>query len=137
MMTIRIKEMIIRYNLEIIYLFVGVLTTIVNFVVYFLSREIFHLHYISANILAWIVAVLFAYVANRTWVFQSRNTNILYEIWLFVFSRLFSLLLETGLLFIAVDTLHSNDLAAKIVIASLVVICNYITGKWIIFKRRK
>lgn len=130
----RIKRFIVQYGVEIIYLFVGILTTIVNFATYFLSREVFHIHYIDANILAWAVAVLFAYIANRTWVFQSKNTNILREFWLFVFSRLFSLLLETGLLFIAVDALHSNDLAAKTVISILIIICNYITSKWIIFK---
>lgn len=137
MITRIIKKFIVRYDLEILYLFMGILTTIINFVVYFLSREIFRIHYIEANIIAWVIAVLFAYIANRTWVFQSKNTNILHEIWLFVISRLFTLLLETGLLFIAVDVLHSNDLAAKIVIAILIVACNYITAKWIIFKRGK
>ena len=136
-MITKIKELFGKYNSEITYLFVGGLTTLVNFTVYFLLRGVLHLHYIGANVLAWIAAVLFAYVANRVWVFKSKNANVLLEIWLFMLSRLFSLLLETGLLFAAVEILNANDLIAKIVVAVLVVVCNYITGKWIVFKRRK
>ena len=135
-MFTRIKALIVFYRSEIAYLIVGGLTTLVNLAVYFLSRELFQLHYIGANILAWIVAVLFAYIANRIWVFHSKNANILIEFWTFVLSRIFSMLLETGLLFIVVGILNINDYVAKIAIAVLVVVCNYITGKWIVFKRK-
>ena len=131
------KNYLLRYRSEVIYIVVGGLTTLVNFVVYLLAGHIIGLHYLAANVIAWVAAVLFAYVANRTWVFQSRNTNIILELWLFVLSRVFSLVLESGLLFIAVAALHINDVAAKIVIAFVVVVCNYITGKWIVFKKRK
>lgn len=133
----KIKIFYAHYRSEMTYLIVGGLTTLINFVVYLLAREIFRIHYIDANLFAWVMAVLFAYIATRTWVFQSKNMNILLEIWLFVLSRLFSLLLETVLLFTAVDILYMNDLIAKIVISFFVVICNYITGRWIVFKRRK
>ena len=131
------KIYLLRYRSEINYIVVGGLTTLVNFVVYLLAGHIIGLHYLASNVIAWVAAVLFAYLANRTWVFQSRNTNIILELWLFVLSRVFSLVLETGLLFIAVAALHINDIAAKIVIAFVVVVCNYITGKWIVFKKRK
>jgi Predicted membrane protein len=133
----KIKEFILKYYSEIVYIFVGALTTLINFIVYFIVKDALNLHYIAANIVAWVTAVLFAYVANRIWVFRSESTNILKEFGLFVLSRLFSLMLETGLLFMAVDVLKVNDSLAKIIIAFLVIICNYITGKWIVFRREK
>lgn len=133
----KVKNIYTLYRPEFIYLVVGGLTTLINFAIYFMAKEIAHIHYIASNILAWVVAVLFAYAANRTWVFYSKGTDILLEIWLFIMSRIFSLTLETMLLFAAVDILHISDFIAKITIAVLVVICNYMTGKWIVFKRRK
>ena len=135
--TEKIKDLLAKYRSEVTFVLVGGLTTLVNFIVYVIAREIFDIHYIAANVAAWIIAVLFAYVMSRIWVFQSKNTNIFLEIMLFFASRLFSLLLETGLLLGAVELLNVNDLYAKIAVAIVVVISNYVTGKWIVFKKRK
>ena len=136
-MFIKIREILASQREKISYLVIGGLTTLVNLIVYFLAREIFLLHYIMSNIIAWIIAVLFAYITNRILVFQSENKNLVLEIFLFVLSRLFSLLLETVLLIIIVELLLVADSIAKIVVAIIVIICNYITGKWIVFKKRR
>jgi putative flippase GtrA len=129
-----IKKTITRYRTELAFIVVGVFTTAVNYVVYFLLTWILGVHYLAANAASWVAAVLFAYVANRRWVFRSKNEKILAEIWLFTASRVFSLLLETGLLYIAVDVFGMGEMIAKAVIAVVVVVCNYVTGKFV-FRR--
>ena len=57
----------------------GVLTTVVNIVVYFLSAELLHINYLISNALAWFLSVLFAYITNRKYVFESNSQNILKE----------------------------------------------------------
>ena len=118
------------------YLIVGVMTTIVNFAVYYVTREVLQFHYIVANVVAWVIAVLFAYGANRTWVFESKNPKILYELWMFTLSRIFSLLLEVALLSLAVEIIGISDLIAKVFCSVVVVLCNYMTGKWLVFKKQ-
>jgi putative flippase GtrA len=121
---------------EIVYLFVGVLTTIVNFIVYVICADLMGIPYLIANAVAWVAAVLFAYVANRIFVFQSRNSNVVLEFLLFVVSRLFSLILESGVLLVLIELAQVDDIIAKIIAAVIVVVTNYITGKLIVFKRR-
>ena len=57
----------------IAYVFFGVLTTIVNFITYFLFASVFGINYLISNIIAWFVSVLFAYITNRIWVFESKR----------------------------------------------------------------
>jgi len=130
-----IKKLIIRYREAVSYLIVGASTTVVNFAVYLLTRNVFGVVYLGANAIAWVAAVLFAYFANRVWVFRSDNANIIRELLAFALSRVFSLALETGSLYASVTLLNINDIIAKIAIAVIVVACNYITGKWLVFKK--
>ena len=58
------------------YLVFGVLTTVVNIVVYFLSAELLHINYLISNALAWFLSVLFAYITNRKYVFDSKNNQM-------------------------------------------------------------
>jgi putative flippase GtrA len=129
-----IKKIVLRFRTELAYLVVGVMTTAVNYLAYFLLTGPLGVYYLAANVAAWVAAVLFAYLANRKWVFRSENKNILKEIWLFTASRIFSLLLETGLLYVAVDVFGLNEMIAKAIMAVVVVACNYITGRFV-FKK--
>ena len=74
----------------IAYVFFGVLTTIVNFITYFLFASVFGINYLISNIIAWFVSVLFAYITNRIWVFESKDDNIIKEALLFYGGRVFS-----------------------------------------------
>lgn len=118
----------------ILYVIFGVLTTVVNFVVYFFFARLLGVNYIVSNILAWFFSVLFAYVTNRIWVFESKNTNILTEISLFFGGRIFSGVVDTGLLYLFVDILSLNDFISKLIIQVIVVILNYVFSKLIVFK---
>lgn len=77
----------------IFYIIFGILTTIVNIAVYLCFTKLFGVNYLISNIIAWFLSVLFAYVTNRIWVFQSENNNILKEIVLFFSGRIFQVLL--------------------------------------------
>lgn len=125
------------YQTEIRYLIIGGCTTLVNFVVYLFCRDICGFHYLLGNGIAWILSVLFAYYANRKWVFESKNAHVIKEAFMFYSSRLFSGGAEFLLLFLFVDLMQINDVFAKIVISVLVVILNYVTSKWMVFRKTK
>lgn len=118
----------------VLYVVFGALTTLVNFIVYFLFARLFGVHYIISNILAWFFSVLFAYVTNRIWVFESRNENILKEISLFFSGRIFSGAVDTGLMYLFIDILTIGDFISKLIIQVIVVILNYVVSKLVVFK---
>ena len=137
------------------YLIFGVLTTVVNFVFYWLFTEVFAVYYITSNVIAWVFAVVFAYITNKLFVFESKSWEgkvLAKEIPSFVAARLFSLGVEELGLIIFVNFLHfdskvfhiplinfdlSGEMTAKIILAVVVVILNYFFSKLIIFKKKK
>ena len=124
------------------YLIVGVLTTVVSFVTYFvLTRTFFDpdnaVKLQIANIISWIAAVAFAYITNRIFVFESKNKNIFLEIVLFVAARLLSLAMDMGCMFIVVTLLKRSDLIGKLVSQVVVTIANYVLSKLIVFRHKK
>lgn len=122
----------------ILYLVFGVLTTVVNFVVFTPLNEL-GMNSIIANTIAWFMAVLFAYITNKIFVFNSKTTGfmaITREIIMFFAARILSLLVENVGLFIA-DILDVNTYVAKVFLAVLVVIINYVLSKLIIFSKKQ
>lgn len=115
------------------YTIFGILTSVINILVYFLFTDVLSINYIISNIVAWFVSVLFAYVTNRIWVFESENENILYEIVMFYGGRLFTGVLETILLILFIDFLCLSNTFSKIFVTMVVVILNYIFSKKIVF----
>lgn len=116
------------------YVVFGVLTTLVNIVVYFVFFHIFGVNYLISNVIAWFLSVLFAYVTNRRWVFESKSENILKECGLFFGGRVFSGVVDTGLMWLFIDILALNDGISKIVIQVIVVVLNYVISKLVVFK---
>ena len=131
---------LLRKHRELVsYVFWGVMTTVVNYAVYFLLTEGFQVYYLTGNIIAWAVSVLFAYFVNKLYVFQSRDWAwrvALRELWQMVASRLFSLGLEMGILWLFVDKLHYNDAVVKLCANVVVVVVNYVLSKFIIFRKK-
>lgn len=132
----------------ILYLVFGVLTTIVNYIVYFTCTSLLKLNWSIANSLAWIFAVIFAYITNRIWVFESKQTGvvqIIREIVLFIGCRILSFGFDMGTMFLCMDCLPMEqwviqgfpigELVAKTIAQAVVVVSNYIFSKWIIFKK--
>jgi putative flippase GtrA len=118
----------------VLYVFFGTLTFLVNIITYFLFEDIMGINYLISNVLAWFFSVLFAYVTNRIWVFESKSPDILKEMSLFFGGRIFSGAVDTGLMYLFIDVLTIGDLISKIVVQIIVIILNYVFSKLIVFK---
>ena len=135
-----ISHLFTKYNELIRYLIVGVLTTVVSLGTYFLCVGTFFNADVAvelqiANVISWIAAVSFAYVANRAFVFRSKNKNIGKEIGLFFMARIGSLFMDMGLMFVMVTLMNLNDGFAKLVVQVVVTIANYVLSKLFVFTK--
>ena len=131
------KELLMKYKEIIMYLVFGVLTTVVNIVVYFLSAELLLINYLISNALAWFLSVLFAYITNRKYVFESSSQNILKEAVSFFSSRLATGILDMVLMWLFVYFNVVNDVIAKVIVNVIVVVLNYVLSKLVVFKGDK
>lgn len=138
----KLKELYLK-NKEIInYLIFGVLTTIVSLLVYYgLTLTILNpekaLELQIANVISWIAAVTFAYFTNRKWVFENKDKANLKEASKFYLSRVSTLLIDMGLMFIFVTKMGVNDKIMKIIVQVIVIVLNYIFSKFIVFREKK
>lgn len=126
-----------KYKEVLLYLLFGGLTTIVNILTFYIFRKLNVELYIS-NIIAWIISVLFAFITNKLFVFESKNKTKkenIKEITSFFGFRLLSLVFDMGAMFLLINILKINDLLSKIFANILVVILNYIFSKLFIFKK--
>lgn len=122
------------------YLIFGVLTTVVNYLVYLPAYNLLHLSASVSNILSWVVAVAFAYLTNKPFVFQSHDWSmktVLPELGKFVSCRLASGGMETVILLVTVDLLGWNGNVWKLVTQVLVVAMNYIASKLLVFRKKE
>lgn len=130
-----------KYEEIINYLIVGLLTTVVSLVTYFVCTSTFlnpqnKIELQVANIISWIFAVTFAYFTNRIFVFKSKEKNVIKEASTFVGSRILSLLMDMFTMFIIVSVLHLNDKIGKLVSQVIVTIANYVLSKIFVFKKK-
>jgi putative flippase GtrA len=126
-----------KYKEMILYVFFGGCTTLVNVISYIVCTRVFHIHLLMSTIIAWLLAVLFAYVTNRKYVFLSENTSarsILFEFISFISCRLLTGAVDVGIMYVFVDRLGFNDLLIKILSNLFVIVTNYIASRLIIFK---
>ena len=155
------------FTREIItYLIFGVLTTAVNLISFYVTKKIFiaigwegvlnavfekanltavlellgsGTDYLDATVIAWAIAVIFAFVTNKLIVFESKSWAPAVagkEFAGFIGARLFSLLVEMLCMFTMVTLLTWNEFVAKIIVQVIVVILNYVFSKLIIFKKK-
>ncbi|MCO8193090.1 GtrA family protein [Anaerofustis sp. NSJ-163] len=128
-----------KYKEIILYIIFGGLTTLVNFVIYFVFTNVLSINYLVSNFIAWIGAVIFAFFTNKKYVFNANNTqllNYIKEFIMFTSSRGFSFLIETFLLFLGVELIKLNDGVVKVAVAIIVVILNYFFTKFV-FKNKE
>ena len=124
-----------KYKEIINYLIFGGLTTLISIVTYAIFTKVFHIDYLISNILSWIIAVLFAYVTNKIFVFESKSKKNIKEITSFFFFRVVSLIMEMIILYVFVDMLHIDDLVTKIIAQVIVIVSNYVFSKEFVFKK--
>lgn len=125
-----------RNHLELInYLFIGGCTTIISILSYALFAKVCSFDLVVANVLSWIISVLFAYFTNRVIVFNSKNKNYFKEFISFTGSRVITLVLDTLLMILFVRSLNMNDMIAKVIVQIVVIIGNYLISKLLVFKK--
>ena len=133
-------RMLIRKHYDILaYLFFGVLTTVVNYVIYLPCYNLLQLSAAVSNAIAWVAAVAFAYVTNKPFVFRSHDWSaktVVPELTKFVGSRVASGALEMAIIFVTVDLMLWNGNVMKLVTSVLVVIFNYVASKLLVFNKR-
>lgn len=150
----KIKSLLIKYREAILYVVFGGLTTVVNFIVLKVcNMAVGEKYYLISNVAAWLAAVIFAYVTNKLFVFESRSWSVrvlLHEIPSFAGARVLSLGLEELGLWLLVDIARMDSVSwhvlsfdiggimiAKLILAVVVVILNYIFSKLVIFKKNR
>ena len=134
----KIRALLEKYWDILSYLFFGVLTTVVNYLVYLPCYNLMGFSGAVSNVLAWVVAVAFAYLTNKPWVFQSHDWSrqtVIPELAKFVGCRIGSGALETGIIFLTVDLLSFNGNVMKLLTSVLVVVLNYIGSKLLVFNK--
>lgn len=120
------------------YLFFGVLTTIVNIGTFYLLDRVLGLQYLWANALSIILSILFAYVTNKVFVFNSKTDTlraIMNEFIMFVSFRLLSGAIDMVSMWLLVDIVAIDTIGAKLVTQFIVVVLNYIFSKFFVFKK--
>ena len=124
-----------KKNKEVInYLIFGVLTTLISIGSYtILTISILNpnnsIELQIANVLSWVIAVIFAYFTNRKYVFASNNKNILAELCKFASSRITTLLIEMLFMYIFVSVFRFNDIIMKGIAQIVVIVLNYVFSK--------
>ena len=140
----KVKELIKKVCTKevILYVVFGVLTTVVSLVTYYICVGTFlnaenAIQLQIANIVSWIVSVAFAFVTNRKYVFKSKNDKVAKEACSFVSSRVLTLLMDMGIMFLTVTVLKMNDKIAKLISQVVITIANYVFSKLFVFKKQK
>ena len=135
-----LKSLFIKYYDIISYLFFGGLTTVVNYLVYLPCYNWLHLSATVSNVIAWAVAVIFAYLTNKPFVFKSYDWSmktVLPEFGKFLGCRVGSGVMETAIIFLTVDCLQWNGNVMKLIVSGLVIILNYVASKLLVFTKKK
>ena len=130
----KLKTLFVKYYDLITYLVFGVLTTVVNYIIYLL-----HLSASVSNAIAWVAAVAFAFLTNKPFVFRSHDWSanvVVPELVKFVGTRIGSGALETLILFVTVDMLRWNGNLWKLITSVLVVVLNYVGSKLLVFRKK-
>ena len=130
------KEKMRHYCLYILF---GVITTLVNLIVFRVFLEL-GLHYTISATIAFAVAVITAYYTNKTWVFGSRTKGfsaVFKELTSFFSARMFTYFVDIAGLLILVELLKLDPFISKLFMNIVVVVLNYILSRWVVFKARQ
>ena len=148
-----IKKLFEKYKEVISYVFFGVLATVVNLVSFKIFNAVLGAHlYLLTNLISWLITVIFAYITNKLWVFESKSWKaevVIKELIGFFGARIFSLVVEEAGLWLMIDIMHmgkiswdifsfnlDGNMIAKIIMQVVVVILNYVFSKLVIFKHK-
>lgn len=134
----KIKDLYLKYKEVINYLFFGGCTTLVSILTFYIFNKILGLNEHIANVISWILAVLFAFITNKKYVFESKvkdTKGLLKEIISFFGARLLTLGIEEVILFVGSNLLHIDPLIVKVIGQVVVIVSNYFLSKLFVFKK--
>ena len=141
------KKLLYRYKEPILYIVFGVLTTLVNILVYYLVSDVAAVYYLIANLCAWVASVLFAFVTNKLFVFESKSWKgavVLPELGGFFLARVATGVVDMVLMWLLIDVVRmdrlelfgllAGEMIAKILVNIVVIVLNYVASKLWIFR---
>lgn len=120
---------------KLLYLFFGFLTTVVSILVFWLFNTPLGMNELLANALSWMIAVTFAFVTNRKWVFKPEGGDKTVQFFSFTAGRVATLLLEEAIIYVLATRAGIDPLAVKTASTVLVIILNYFISKVLVFKK--
>lgn len=135
----KLRALLVKYADVLSYLFFGVLTTIVNYIVYLPLYNLLDFSATVSNCIAWVAAVAFAYLTNKPFVFKSHDWSlktVIPELAKFVGCRVGSGLAETVIILLTVDICNLNGNVMKLITSVLVVVLNYFGSKLLVFRKK-
>jgi putative flippase GtrA len=140
-MTKKLKKLYKKYREVIVYILLGGVATLINWVSAYLLKLFLDEQIVWQNVVintvAWIAANAFAYPALRKWVFKSKNKHILKECLEFFSSRIITWVLEIALMALTVNALHMNFWLSKVLVGLVIVVANYAVSKLIVFRKKR
>lgn len=133
-----IKNFILRNKSIINYIIFGIITTLINIFAFALLYNFLGVPNAPSNVIAWVLAIAFAFVTNKLYVFGSKDksrSTMTREIFLFVLARLATGAMDLLIMYVAVDVLCQNAILFKIISNVIVIIVNYVFSKLLVFKK--
>lgn len=138
-MIARALKMLKKYRELLAYGIVGVITTLINMAAFWVFDTGLQLHYALANVVAWVLAVLFAFFANKIFVFENHGWSlpvVAHEALTFFLSRAASLLVDEAGMWLMISVLHADKMLSKLVVNLVVILINYVLGKFWVFGKK-
>ena len=132
------RKLYAKYKDIIPYGIFGVLTTVINWGSYKLFYSFLGVPNVPSTCIAWLLSVIFAFVTNKLWVFNSKSwerKTVIHEAVSFFSARIATGLLDVLIMWIAVDKLSLNADLWKIISNVIVIAVNYFASKFFIFKK--
>ena len=133
------KKLWKKYEEAISYLFWGGVAFFLSMILFYIFANMMFLHEQVANVITWIICVIFTYFTNRIFVFKSKSKGwkkVGKEFFEFVTARVITLLMECVILFVFVDLLSCHNMIGKFIGQVVVIVSNYIFSKLWIFKKK-
>ena len=134
-----IEALFTKYKEIVLYLFFGVLATVVSIGSFTVLYDVALLNEHLANIISWVLAVSFAFMTNRTWVFVDAvkiNKSFIKQMIEFFSGRVLSLAVEEVFILVFVSMLSFNAFAIKVITQVIVIVLNYFISKFWVFNKR-
>lgn len=128
-----------KYNQIIAYGAMGILTTIINVIVFYICNEFWGLDYKMATTIAWLLSVIFAYITNKLFVFKSQTTSLVHlfkEMTSFLCFRVTSYFFDLILMIFLIEFINLEENLSKLIVNIFVVLFNYFVSKFYIFRMR-